>query len=62
MRGLVTLRSILGKIGVLVVPDQVCIPTHEAFDEAGQLKDARKTKQVANLAGGLVELAGKLRR
>ena len=61
LRGLVTLRSILGNIGVLVAPDQVCIgAAHEAFDDAGQLKDARKAKQVAALAQGLVEILRKL--
>ena len=62
LRGLVTLRSILGNIGVLVLPDQVAIPNaHEAFDDAGKLKDERKAKQVARLAGALVELAAKLK-
>jgi chromate reductase, NAD(P)H dehydrogenase (quinone) len=62
IRGLVTLRSILGNIGVLVATDQVCIPVaHEAFDDAGKLKDERKSKQVASLAKGLVELARKLK-
>ena len=62
LRGLVTLRSILGNIGVIVAPDQVCIgAAHEAFDDAGQLKDARKAKQVAALAQGLVEILRKLR-
>jgi NAD(P)H-dependent FMN reductase len=62
LRGLVTLRSILGNIGVFVLPDQVCISTaHEAFDEAGKLKDDRKAKQVAKLAKTLVEMLGKLR-
>ena len=62
LRGLVTLRSILGNIGVLVQPDQVCIPVaHEAFDDSGKLKDQRKTKQVAGLAKGLVDLARKLK-
>ena len=61
LRGLVTLRSILGNIGVIVAPDQVCIgAAHEAFDDAGQLKDARKAKQVAALAQGLVEILRKL--
>ena len=61
LRGLVHLRSILGNIGVLVLPDQVCIPVaHEAFDATGKLKDERKTKQVAALAKALAELAGKL--
>ena len=55
LRGLVSLRSILGNIGVIVLPDQVCISTaHEAFDEAGKLKDERKGKQVTALANSLV--------
>jgi NAD(P)H-dependent FMN reductase len=62
LRGLVTLRSILGNIGVLVLPDQIAISTaHEAFDDAGKLKDDRKAKQVAKLAGALVALATKLK-
>ena len=62
LRGLVTLRSILGNIGVIVLPDQVCISTaHEAFDEAGKLKDERKGKQVTALANSLVETLCKLR-
>ena len=62
LRGLVTVRSILGNIGVIVLPDQVCIPTaHEAFDEAGALKDARKAKQAAALARGLVDFVAKVK-
>ena len=62
LRGLVTVRSILGNIGVIVLPDQVCIgKAHEAFDEAGKLKDERKSKQVAALAKGLVGVLVKLR-
>ena len=62
LRGLVHLRAILGNIGVLVLPDQVAIPTaHEAFDDAGKLKDERKAKQVAALAQSLVGTARKLK-
>jgi NAD(P)H-dependent FMN reductase len=62
LRGLVTLRSILGNIGVLVLPDQVCISTaHEAFDESGKLKDDRRAKQLAALSRSLVETARKLK-
>ena len=62
LRGLVTLRSILGNIGVLVLPDQVAIPTaHEAFDDAGKLKDERKARQVAKVATALVETVTKLK-
>ena len=61
LRGLVTLRSILGNIGVIVLPDQVCISTaHEAFDEAGKLKDERKAKQIVSLARSLAEFLTKL--
>ena len=62
LRGLVTLRSILGNIGVLVLPDQVTVSVaHEAFDETGKLKDKRKEKQVESLAKGLVEILRKLK-
>jgi NAD(P)H-dependent FMN reductase len=62
LRGLVTLRSILANIGVLVLPDQVAISkAHEAFDDAGKLKDERKAKQVAALAKSLVETLRKLK-
>lgn len=62
LRGLVTARSILGNIGVIVLPDQVAIPAaHDAFDEAGKLKDERKARQVAALAKSLVDLTRKLR-
>jgi len=62
MRSLITVRSILGNLGVLVLPDQVSIPTaHEAFDEAGKLSDDRKAKKVARLVQGLVELLTKLK-
>jgi NAD(P)H-dependent FMN reductase len=62
LRGLVTVRSILGNIGVHVLPDQVAIPSaYEAFDEAGKLKDERKAKQVAGLARHLVEFTAKLK-
>lgn len=60
LRGLVTLRMLLGNIGVLVLPDQVTLSAaHEAFDEAGALKDEKKARQVAKLAKGLVDLLQK---
>ena len=61
LRGLVHLRAILGNIGVIVLPDQVCISAaHEAFDEAGKLRDDRKAKQLTAQARGLVECLQKL--
>jgi NAD(P)H-dependent FMN reductase len=62
LRGLVTVRSILSNIGVYVHPDHVAIAVaHEAFDEAGKLKDERKAKQIASLARHLVEFTTKLK-
>ncbi len=55
LRGLVTVRSIFGNIGVTVLPDQACVAkAYEAFDEAGKLKDERTTKQVTGVATALV--------
>ncbi|MEK7466713.1 MAG: NAD(P)H-dependent oxidoreductase [Planctomycetota bacterium] len=61
LRGLVHLRSILGNIGVLVLPDQVAVmKSHEAFDAQGQLKDARQAESVKKLAAELVRTASRL--
>lgn len=55
LRGLVHVRSILGNLGVLVLPEQVSISTaHEAFDQDGQLKDPKRAKKVTGLAASLV--------
>lgn len=63
IRGLVHLRAILGNIGMHVLPDQVMISSaHEAFDESGALKDPGKSKQIAELARGLVQFLEKHRR
>jgi chromate reductase len=43
LRGLVHLRSILGNIGVIVLPDQVAVPkAHEAFQPDGSLNDPKQ--------------------
>ena len=56
LRGLVHIRSILGNIGVTVLPNQIAVPkAMEAFDADGSLKDARLAGKVAGLAGELVE-------
>jgi NAD(P)H-dependent FMN reductase len=63
LRGLVHLRAILGNIGVIVLPDQVTVSSaHEAFTEAGELKDPRKSDQIDALAKGLVEFAARHRQ
>lgn len=61
LRGLVTLRSMLGNIGVILLPEQVSIPAaYDAFDASGALKDAGKAEQVRDVARGLVKLAQSL--
>jgi chromate reductase len=61
LRGLVTVRSILSNIKVLVLPDQVAVgKAHEAFGDDGKLKDAKQQKSIDGLAAELVRVAGKL--
>ena len=63
LRGLVHVRSILGNIGVIILPDQIAIAkAHEAFNEDGTLKDKKQEDQVkkigANVANMLLKLNG----
>jgi NAD(P)H-dependent FMN reductase len=61
LRGLVQLRSILGNIKVLVLPDQVAISkANEAFTPEGALKDAKQQASVEKLARSLAEITGRL--
>ena len=61
LRGLVTLRSILGNIQVLVLPEQVAIPkAHEAFTDDGALKDPKQQAQLDRLSARLVGVLNKL--
>ena len=61
LRGLVTVRSILSNIGVLVLPDQFAlVKAHEAFDADGKLKDARQQETVSRIARRLVAVTGAL--
>ena len=61
MRGLVTVRSILGNIGTIVLPDQVCVPkVHEAFGADGALKDQTLKARVEKLAAQLAQTSAKL--
>jgi hypothetical protein len=55
------LRKVMSVLGAVVIPTQVTLPrAGEAFDEAGQLKDARAVKTVDGALAELVGLAGKL--
>ncbi|MGE3109215.1 MAG: NADPH-dependent FMN reductase [Phycisphaerales bacterium] len=61
LRGLVTLRSLLGNIKVTVLPDQTAISSaHEAFTSDGSLKDAGKQKAVLGLGEKLAKTLSRL--
>ena len=60
LRGLVTVRSILSNIGVLVLPDQLAVPrAHEVFKD-GAIADDTWRERVEGIARGLAETTAKL--
>ena len=62
LRGLVHLRSILGNLGCIVLPDQVAVPkAHEAFTEEGTLVDPRQQQGILDLGKTLAAATSKLR-
>jgi chromate reductase, NAD(P)H dehydrogenase (quinone) len=62
LRGLVTVRSILGNIKVIVLPEQMSIvKAHEAFNEDGTLKDAKQQAAVEAIGRRLIEVTAKLK-
>ena len=62
LRGLVHVRSMLGNIGVIVLPDQVAVPkAFEAFNEDGSLKDAKQQAAVEKLGQTLTAFLAKLK-
>ena len=61
LRGLAAVRSILGNIRVLVIPDQVAVPAaHSAFDDAGALIDAKRASAVEAIARKVAATLAKL--
>jgi len=61
LRGLVHVRSILGNIGVIVLPDQIAIAkAHEAFSEDGSLKDKKQEEQVKKIGTNVAKILLKL--
>jgi chromate reductase, NAD(P)H dehydrogenase (quinone) len=57
LRGLDTVRSILNKIGVLVIPDQVAVSqAHQAFNAEGNLNDAKLQSSVEKIATRVSEV------
>ncbi len=63
LRGLVHVRSILGNIKVLVLPDQIAISkADESFNTDGSLKDTKKQAAVQNIGSQLAKILIKLGR
>ncbi len=61
LRGLVHLRSILGNIGITVLPDQLTLSkAYEAFREDGSLIDEKQRARVKALGATLARHLGKL--
>jgi NAD(P)H-dependent FMN reductase len=61
LRGLVTVRSILGNIGVFVTPTQLAVPkAHEVFDTSGALSDTGVSSRLDAVVAELVSTADKL--
>ena len=62
VRGLVTVRSILSNLNLLVIPEQFAlVRSHEAFDESGNLKDPKQMAAVEKVVNRLVEVTTKLK-
>jgi NAD(P)H-dependent FMN reductase len=62
LRGLVHVRSILGNIGVIVLPDQVAVAkAHEAFQPDGSLTDPKQQAGIEGLGRTLASFLAKLR-
>ena len=61
LRGLVTVRSILGNIGVHVIPTQVAVPkAHEVLGEDSAINDEGVAKRVEQFAEELAETTKKM--
>jgi NAD(P)H-dependent FMN reductase len=62
LRGLVHVRSILGNIGVIVLPEQIAVPkAPEAFNPDGALKDPKQQAAIEGLGHSLVSFLRKLK-
>jgi NAD(P)H-dependent FMN reductase len=62
LRGLVHVRSILGNIGVIVLPDQIAVAkAHEAFHADGSLKDPKQQAGIEGLGKTLASFVAKLK-
>lgn len=61
LRGLVHLRSILGNIRVLVLPDQVAVTNaYDAFNPDGTLKDSDRQSAIEQIGAKVATVVAKL--
>ena len=61
LRGLVHLRSILGNIGITVLPDQVAVGNaYQAFKDDGSLADEKQAERIRKLGATLASHLKKL--
>lgn len=61
LRGLVSLRMLLGNIGVHVIPNQKAVSkAHEQFADDGSMVNEKQQAGIAGIAKEVVELANKL--
>ncbi len=61
LRGLVTVRSILGNIGVTVIPEQLALgQAHDAFDAQGELANDADRGRLRGVAESLVRTVSRL--
>ena len=62
LRGLVHVRSILGNIGVIVLPEQIAVAqAHEVFNPDGSLKDSKQQAGIEGLGHTLASFLMKLK-
>jgi NAD(P)H-dependent FMN reductase len=61
LRGLVTVRSILSNIKVIVLPEQLAVSkAQEAFDDEGGLKDEKQKETALSIGRRLAEVTAQL--
>lgn len=62
LRGLVHVRSILGNIGVIVLPQQKAVSSaHNVFDDKGNIKDEKQNSEIKKLGADLAEFCKKIK-
>lgn len=62
LRGLVHVRSILGNIGVIVLPDQIAVPwAHESFAPDGSLRDPNLQSGIEGLGKTIALFLAKMK-